>query len=130
MTTLNIQSKDIGGLAGLAQTYFDAAYDMDADKFATLFHEASTVTRLGENDSVVVTPIAAWLDIVRTMSSPRQAGVERQDRIISINLARDMALLQLRLRIPPREVTDLLSCFFINGRWRITQKVFEAEPLG
>jgi hypothetical protein len=130
MTTLNTQSKDIGGLADLAQTYFDAAYDMDADKFASIFHEASTVTRVGENDSVVVTPITAWLDTVRAMNSPRQAGVERQDRIISINLARNMALLQLRLRIPPREVTDLLSCFFINGRWRITQKVFEAEPLG
>jgi hypothetical protein len=122
-------SKGLGGLADLAQTYFDAAYDMDADKFASIFHEAGAVTRLGENDAVVVTPIAAWLDVVRTMKSPRQAGVERQDRIESINLGRNMALLQLRLRIPSREVIDLLSCFFINGRWRIAQKVFEAEPL-
>ena len=129
MTTFSTPSDGIGGLAALAQIYFDAAYDMDADKFASIFHEASTVTRLGENDSVVVTPINTWLDTVRAMNSPRQAGVERQDRIVSINLARNMALLQLRLRIPPREVTDLLSCFFINGQWRITQKVFEAEPL-
>jgi putative lumazine-binding protein len=129
MTMLDTQSKGIEGLADLAQTYFDAAYDMDADKFASIFHEASTVTREGENDSVVVTPVAAWLDTVRAMNSPRQAGVERQDRIVSINLGRNMALLQLRLRIPPREVTDLLSCFFINGRWRIIQKVFEAAPL-
>jgi hypothetical protein len=129
MTMLNTRSEDMGGLADLAQTYFDAAYDMDADKFAAIFHEASTVTRMGENDSVVVIPIAAWLDTVRAMNPPRQAGVERQDRIVSISLGRNMALLQLRLRIPPREVTDLLSCFFINGRWRIAQKVFEAEAL-
>ncbi|MGX5841763.1 hypothetical protein ACWGTI_13660 [Mesorhizobium sp. ArgA1] len=31
--------------------------------------------------------------------------------------------------IPPREVTDLLSCLFLNGRWLIVQKVFNAEPL-
>jgi hypothetical protein len=129
MTTPDTSSKSIGGLAALAQTYFDAAYDMDADKFASLFHEASAVTRRGENDSVVVTPIAAWLDVVRTMTSPREAGAERLDRIVSISVARDMALVQLRFRIPPREVTDLLSCFFIEGRWRIVQKVFEAEAL-
>lgn len=129
MITLNTQSEGMSGLADLAQAYFDAAYDMDADGFASIFHEAATVTRMGENDSVVVTPVAAWLDVVRTMNSPRQAGAERKDEIVSISLARNMALVELRLRIPPREVTDLLSCFFIDGRWLIAQKVFEAETL-
>ncbi|MGX5848664.1 hypothetical protein ACWGTO_16470 [Mesorhizobium sp. PL10] len=27
------------------------------------------------------------------------------------------------------EVTDLLSCLFLNGQWLIVQKVFNAEPL-
>jgi hypothetical protein len=129
MTPLDIRSHDIAPLAELAQTYFDAAHDMDADKFAALFHEAATVTRMGENGAVAVTPVAAWLDVVRTMSSPRQAGAGRRDQVMSISLGRDMALVQLRLQIPPREVTDLLSCFFIDGRWRIVQKVFEAQPL-
>lgn len=40
-----------------------------------------------------------------------------------------MALLKLRLQIPPRGVTDLLSCFYLNGRWQIVQKVFAAEIL-
>jgi len=129
MTASDRASGDMGGLAALAQTYFDAAYDMDADKFASIFHTAGSVTRRGDNDAVAVTPIADWLDMVRTMTSPRQAGAERRDRIVAIHVVRDMALLQLRLRIPPREVTDLLSCLRIDGRWRIVQKVFEAEPL-
>lgn len=41
----------------------------------------------------------------------------RADQILSIAVIRDMALLKLRLRIPAREVTDLLSCFCLNGRW-------------
>lgn len=118
------------GLIALAETYFDAAYEMDADKFASIFHESSSVTRRGEGDSVAVVPIAAWLDTVRGLGSPREAGGVRDDRIVSIALTRDMALLKLRLRIPPREVTDLLSCFFLDGRWQIVQKVFAAQAQG
>lgn len=129
MVVLQSQAVGIDGLVALAQTYFDAAHAMDADKFASVFHEAASVTRLGESDSVVVTPLAAWLDVVRTLKSPREAGVERKDRILSISLSNNLALLKLRLRIPPREVTDLLSCLLVDGRWRIVQKVFDAEPL-
>lgn len=119
----------IGDLVALAKIYFDAAYAMDADSFAAIFNPAALVTRRGDGDSVVVTPIAAWLDLVRTLTSPQDAGSVRADQILSIAMTRDMALLKLRLRIPPREVTDLLSCFYLNGRWQIVQKVFAAETL-
>lgn len=120
---------NIDGLIALAETYFDAAYAMDADAFATIFDPAALVTRRGDGDSVVVTPVAAWLDAVRSLTSPRDAGSVRADQILSIAMTRDMALLKLRLRIPPREVTDLLSCFYLDGRWQIVQKVFAAETL-
>lgn len=122
-------TESINGLIALARTYFDAAYTMDADSFATIFDPAAFVTRRGDGNSVVVTPIAAWLDVVRGLTSPQDAGSVRVDQILSIAMTRDMALLQLRLRIPPREVTDLLSCFYLNGRWQIAQKVFAAEML-
>jgi len=121
---------DIDGLVALAQTYFDAAYEMDADKFASIFHGSSSVTRRDDDTSVVVTPIAAWLDAVRGLTSPREVGGARADQILSIAMTGNIALLKLRLRIPPREVTDLLSCCFVNGRWQIAQKVFTAQPLG
>ena len=121
---------NLDGLVALAQTYFDAAHDMDAEKFATIFHEASSVTRTSEDGAIVVTPIDAWLGVVKEMRSPRENGAARADEVLSISLVRDMALLKLRLRIPPREVTDLLSCFFLNGRWKIVQKVFHAETIG
>jgi hypothetical protein len=131
MTKLDSPStENIDALVALAQTYFDAAHEMDADKFATIFHEASSITKMGEGDTVVATPIAQWLSAVRGLTSPREAGGARVDQILSITPGRNMALLKLRLRIPPREVTDLLSCFFLNGRWQIVQKVFDAETLG
>jgi hypothetical protein len=130
MTTQDTPSPgNIDGLVALAKTYFDAAYAMDADKFATIFDPAALVTRRGDGSSVVVTPVAAWLDAVRSLTSPQDAGAVRADQILSIAMTRDMALLKLRLRIPPREVTDLLSCFYLNGRWQVVQKVFAAETL-
>lgn len=121
--------ENMDGLVALAKTYFDAAYAMDADTFATIFDPAALVTRRGDGNSVVVTPVAAWLDAVRSLISPQNAGGVRADQILSIAITRDMALLKLRLRIPPREVTDLLSCFYLDGRWQIVQKVFVAETL-
>ncbi len=120
---------NIDGLVALAKTYFDAAYAMDADTFATIFDSNALVTRRSDGDCVLVTPIAAWLDAIRSLTSPQDAGSVRADEIVSIAVTRDMALLKLRLRIPPREVTDLLSCYWLNGRWQIVQKVFAAETL-
>jgi len=118
---------NMDGLLALAKAYFDAAYAMDADRFASLFAPTASITRRGDGDSVVVTPVGEWLDAVRKLTSPQDAGDMRDDRIVSIAAAGDMALLQLRLRIAPREVTDLLSCFHLGGRWQIVQKVFVAE---
>jgi hypothetical protein len=130
MTPLNSPPKgNAAGLITLAQTYFDAAYEMDAGKFAPLFSPAASITRRGEDDSVLVAALPAWLDAVRGLTSPRDAGVVRADEILAIAITGDMALLKLRLRMPSREVTDLLSCFNLGGRWQIVQKVFAAQAL-
>ena len=129
MTPLNSPSNEnVAGLIALAQTYFDAAYEMDADKFAPLFSPAASITRRGDDD-VLVAALSAWLDAVRGLTSPRDAGVARADEILAIAITGDMALLKLRLRMPSREVTDLLSCFNLGGRWQIVQKVFAAQAL-
>jgi hypothetical protein len=117
-------------LVTMAQAYFDAAYDMDADRFASLFYSASSVssvTRIGDEVTVSVTPIESWLAAVRNAKAPRQLGLERHDEILSIDVVRELALLKLRLQIPPRYFTDMLSCIRIDGVWRIVQKVTSVD---
>lgn len=117
---------DIHALATIAQTYFDAAYEMDADKFASIFHLASSVssvTRVGDDINVSVTPTKTWLATVRTMKAPKQLGLARHDEILSIDVAREIAFLKLRLQIPPRYFTDILSCVRVDQAWKIVQKV-------
>ena len=118
---------DIRALAAIAKTYFDAAYEMDADKFASIFHHSCSVTKVGEDGNVSVTPIEAWLAGVRSMKAPKLQGLERHDEISSIDVAGELALLKLKLQIPPRYFTDMLSCLKINGTWKIAQKVMTVE---
>ena len=118
---------DIHALLAVAQTYFDAAYEMDADKFASIFHHSSSVTKVGEDGNVSVTPIEMWLAAVRKMKAPKQLGLERHDEILSIDVVRELALLKLKLQIPPRYFIDMLSCLKVNGTWKIVQKVMTTE---
>ena len=118
---------DTRALLTVAQVYFDAAYEMDADKFASVFHHSSSVTKIGDGGDVSVTPIEAWLAAVRNMKAPKQQGLERRDVILSIDVVRELALLKLKLQIPPRCFTDMLSCLKVNGTWKIVQKVMTVE---
>ena len=118
---------DVRALRSLAQTYFDAAYEMDAEKFASVFHPSSSVTKVGDDGNVGVTPIATWLAAVRTMKAPKQQGLERDDQILSVDVERELALLKVKLQIPPRYFTDMLSCLKVDGTWKIVQKVMTSK---
>lgn len=122
-----LMDADVQALRALAQTYFDGAYEMDADKFASIFHSSSSVTKVGDDGNVSVTPIATWLAAVRNLKAPKQQGLERQDQILSIDVEGELALLKLKLQIPPRYFTDMLSCLKVNGTWKIAQKVMTSK---
>lgn len=114
---------NVSALREIAQTYFDAAYAMDADKFASLFHPSSSVTKISEDGDVTVTPIASWLAAVRNLKSPKQQGFERDDQILSVDVENELAVLKVKLQVPPRVFTDMLSCLKVRGTWTIVQKV-------
>jgi hypothetical protein len=100
---------------------------MDAEKFASIFHPSSSVTKVGEDGNVSVTPVEMWLAAVRNMKAPKQLGLERHDEILSIDIVRELGLLKLKFQIPPRYFTDMLSCLKVNGTWKIVQKVMTME---
>jgi putative lumazine-binding protein len=64
---------------------------------------------------------------VRNMKAPKQLALERHDEILSVDVVRDLALLKLKLQIPPRYFTDMLSCLKVDGTWKIVQKVMTTE---
>lgn len=118
---------DIPALRSLAETYFDAAYEMDAEKFASILHPSSSVTKVGEDGNVSVTPIATWLAAVRNMKAPKQQGFARDDQILSIDVENELAVVKVKLQVPPRIFTDMLSCLKVHGTWKIVQKVMTSN---
>ena len=100
---------------------------MDAEKFASLFHPSCCVTKVGADGNVSVTPIETWLAGVRSMKAPKLQGLERRAEIVSIDVVSELALLKLKLQIPPRYFTDMLSCLRVNGTWKVVQKVMTVE---
>ncbi|MFD1295049.1 MULTISPECIES: nuclear transport factor 2 family protein [Lysobacter] len=114
-------------LRALAQVYFDAAYDMDAEQFQTIFHPSSAVTRIGDDGEVGVMPIETWLSGVRNATAPRKLGLERKDEVVAVDVSDDLALVKLKLQMPPRYFTDLLSCLKVQGNWKIVQKVMSVD---
>lgn len=118
---------DVSALRALAQTYFDAAYEMDAEKFASILHPSSSVTKIGEDGGVSVTPIATWLAAVRNAKAPKQQGFDRNDHILSIDVENELALMKVKLQVPPRIFTDMLSCLKVHGTWKIVQKVMTSN---
>jgi hypothetical protein len=118
---------DFRALSAVAMTYFDAAYEMDAEKFASIFSHSSAVTKVGEDGNVSVTPIEVWLAGVRSAKAPKLLGWARHDESLSIDVEKGLALLKLKLQIPPRYFTDMLSCLKVDGTWKIVQKVMTVE---
>lgn len=117
-------------LRALAQVYFDAAYDMDVARFEGIFHPLSAVTRIGDDGEVSVMPIGTWLAGVRNATVPRKLKLERKDEVVAIDVSGNLALVKLRLQMPPRYFTDLLSCLKVQGAWKIVQKVMSVDVLG
>ena len=91
---------DIRALTAIAKTYFDAAYEMDAEKFASIFHPSCSVTKIGEDGNVSVTPIEMWLAGVRSMKAPKLQGLERHDEILSIDVEQRARALEVEIADP------------------------------
>jgi hypothetical protein len=120
-------SDELGIIEGVIHTYLDGLYESDADKIGSAFHPTSALTSVS-NGELVITPRDTWLDNIRARPSPKQRGLTRHDRVLSIDLiSPTMAYVKLNCAIPPRFFTDQLSLLKIEGRWQIVQKVFTTE---
>lgn len=121
-------NKDLTEIEALVRTYFDALYDGDADRLATIFLPTSALAQSVDGKPVVMSR-DAWLDWVRTRPSGRKQGLERGDHVLAVDMiGPSMALAKVKCQLPPRYFTDLLSLLKVDGRWQVAQKVFQTEP--
>ncbi|MGL4728281.1 MAG: nuclear transport factor 2 family protein [Bosea sp. (in: a-proteobacteria)] len=115
---------EITALRAAVQTYFDGVYEADADKLEQVFLPSAALTQVFDGE-VKITPRDEWLVAVRGRAKPKDAGMLRDDHVLTLDLiGPTLAHVKVRCQLQPRYFTDLLSFVKHEGRWRIAQKVF------
>ena len=118
---------DVKALEIATWTYLDGLYEGDVEKLASVFHPTSALTQSWEGELKILTR-DEWFDLVRGRVSPKDAGLERDDEILSIDvIAPSIALVKARCQMPPLYFTDLLSFLKVDGAWVVAQKVYLTE---
>jgi len=117
----------IGEITDLLQDYFDGLYNGDLDKFGRLFHPNS---HLYLTDGATVTDLSRdrYFEMIAARRSPRDQGLRRHDRILSIHKAGpDTALATVNCAMPPKYFTDYLTLLRTTDGWQIISKTFHTE---
>jgi hypothetical protein len=120
-------SESIGAIAEVLGTYFDGLYHSDTEQLRAVFHpQARYVT--ATDDPLVVWSMEDYLPVVDARPSPASKGEDRQDRIVSIELAGPVtAVARVECRIAPKSFTDILTLIRVDDRWQIISKVFHFD---
>jgi hypothetical protein len=110
------------------RTYLDGLYEGDTRKLADAFHEVCHLYRVDDDGQVVDLPRGQWLAAVRARPVPREQGLPRADRIITIDVSGpESAFAKVECAIDSRFFTDYLSFLKIGDDWKIVSKTFRVE---
>lgn len=108
----------------IANKYFDALYNGDADLFATIFHPAATLYCFADAVPVIM-DVDDYLAIVRGRASPASRSELRQDEIVSVEVPTPTtAHLRVREIFRPKQFTDELTLAKAPDGWKIVSKVW------
>lgn len=117
---------EITRIARVLATYFDALYEGDVEKFASIFHPDAMLfcATAGE----VVMGVEAYLALVAGRASPASRGDPRRDEIVAITVASPTtAHARVRELFLPKHFTDELTLMLTGGDWKIVSKVWHFD---
>ena len=117
----------VAEITAVLKDYLAGLYDGDLEKFARVFHPASHLYST-DGAELADLPREAYFEMIRGRDSPREQGLRRYDRIVSIHKAGpDTALAIVNCAIPPRYFTDYLTLLRTTAGWQIVSKTFHAD---
>lgn len=109
------------------QSYLDALYLGDVEKFRTVFHPQAQLYSATEGKLVNLN-VDAYLDLVANRPSPQKKGDERQDEVLSISIASPTtAHARVKDVYLPKRFVDDLTFVLVDGKWQIVSKVWHFE---
>jgi hypothetical protein len=121
-------NEDIRAVEKVVRTYLDGLYEADADKLASVFLPSSALTYVSPDGKLQILPRDDWLAATRKRKPGKEAGMAREDHILTIDvIGPTMAYAKVKCQLPPRYFTDQLCLLKVEGRWQVAQKVFQVE---
>ena len=115
-------SYDRSSVEAVVQHYFDALYEGDADKMATVFHPSADLRWVKKGELKVLT-VPDWLNLIRKRPSAKAEGEPREDFIVTIDRSdQSTAFIKVRCQLPPRYFTDYLVAMKRSDGWQIVSK--------
>ena len=118
-------------IKALAQTYLDACYESNVDKFKEVFHEVAHVYGYDEKGQLNDRTKDEFISYVEN-KTPQGYRPEfpRQEEIVSIELANEKtAVVCLKVRVMNMMFSDILSLMHLDGKWKIISKVYTGAPI-
>jgi hypothetical protein len=120
-----VMQSEIGEIEKTLRVYFDGLYEGDTGKLGEAFHPLAHLYSVAADGAAADMPRAAWFAAVESRPSGKSAGVERRDRILSIDFnGPAAAFAKVECQLPPRYFTDYLTLLKVDGRWQVIAKAF------
>ena len=125
------QTQDQQDIATTIQTYFECMFEASAEKTHAAFHPNAKITGYTP-DGLVELSVTDFANMVASTSpSPKEQGHEAYLEIVSLEIAGDTAVAQVRDDYLTARYLDTLSFLRSDGEWRIYNKLFHIEgPAG
>ena len=122
---------EISEIKTIAQTYLDACYEGDANKFREVFHEAAHVYGYDEKGELYDRTKEEFINFVEAKKASGQKPTHpRQAEILSIECSSDKtAAVRLKVRVMNTVFSDILSLMQLDGKWKIISKVYTGEAV-
>ena len=109
------------------QTYFDSMYESSAEMVRAAFHPSARITGYLEDGlhEMTVDDFAGF--VASQQPSPKAKGESPRLEILSIDVAGSTASARIRDDYLGLAFLDSLSLLRVDGRWRISNKLFHVE---
>ena len=114
-------------IEAVIRTYFDSMFESSSEKAKEAFHPDARISGYlgGDRLNMSAEEFAAF--VADQQPSARAKGEEPRLEIMSIAIAGEVAIAQVRDDYLGHTFLDLLSLMKINNDWRIQNKLFHVE---
>ncbi|MDV7340481.1 nuclear transport factor 2 family protein [Terasakiella sp. A23] len=120
--------EDTNQIFDLLSIYFDALYEADASKLATVLRTDGIYVSTTNGDYLNRT-IPDYLAVVTGREPPKARGEQRDERVTTIEFGGpNMAFVRLNMSMMGRRYTDFLTLYKEDGVWKIMAKIFSYNP--